>query len=128
MGEESKSILSENGWFGVKLATWAGTGVLLNMFALSMSRSSWRTKPLSYVGFASATTIIGYITHKVYDHRKLYLEVERDRLTKRRMMRLAAEPKHKRSTFLTRSQPKPLSTVLAVFQHQSSWLPQLRIP
>ncbi|KAJ3204774.1 hypothetical protein HDU67_009307 [Dinochytrium kinnereticum] len=87
---EDKKLLSDNGWLAVKMGFWAGTGILLNMFALSMSRSSWRTRPLSYVGYAAATTTVGYIAHTIYETRKSVLEEERDRLTKRRMLRMQA--------------------------------------
>ncbi|KAJ3101674.1 hypothetical protein HDU97_001215 [Phlyctochytrium planicorne] len=85
------SNFEQNGVLALKLTLWAGTGVLLNMFALGMMRSPLKSRPLTYVGMASGSTIVGYVTSRIYDYRKERLEVERDRITKRRMLSLGSE-------------------------------------
>ncbi|KAJ3196651.1 hypothetical protein HK101_008228, partial [Irineochytrium annulatum] len=46
--------------------------------------------PLQYLGYATFTTVLGYGIHRYENHRYAYAEVARDKLTKRRMMRLEA--------------------------------------
>ncbi|KAJ3410575.1 hypothetical protein HDV05_003643 [Chytridiales sp. JEL 0842] len=69
-----------------KLGAWAFAGVVMNSWALTMARLPIRSSPLSYIGYATATTAFGYVLHK-YETQKLHeLEHERDKLVKRRML------------------------------------------
>ncbi|KAJ3062918.1 hypothetical protein HDU98_001257 [Podochytrium sp. JEL0797] len=74
-----------------KLTAWAASGVFLNSWARSMARLPLKGNPLSYVLYAAGTTAFGYGLHRFEQSRMAKMEVEMDRLTKRRMMAGASD-------------------------------------
>ncbi|KAJ3063660.1 hypothetical protein BCR33DRAFT_793031 [Rhizoclosmatium globosum] len=73
-----------------KLSAFFAGGLFLNSFARSMARLPLKGNPLSYLAYATATTAFGYGIHKFQIAREQQLEVEKDKLTKRRMLAAAA--------------------------------------
>ncbi|KAI8611281.1 hypothetical protein BC830DRAFT_668575 [Chytriomyces sp. MP71] len=73
----------------VKMSAWVASGVFLNVWARSMARLPAYGNPMSYVAYATLTSAVGYGIHSWEISRWAKLELEKDKLVKRRMLTFA---------------------------------------
>ncbi|KAJ3120774.1 hypothetical protein HK100_012653 [Physocladia obscura] len=85
------SPTQNNGFPPYKIALWGTAGLFLNSWARSMARLPLRANPISYIAWTAASLSVGYGIHTFEVSRFAEMEIEKDRLVKRRMLALEAK-------------------------------------